>query len=183
MAFVPQHRAVLAARLAEIRIAPDEQLFFVTYPDTIHWLAVADDSPATLVVLPLVAHVAALSPRLDLRVLGEDEAAAALVCLTGDPDAAALLEDADLPLLLAFDEEWQYQASWGPHPAAIDPYLEQWFAAHPAAESEPEEMDESLLAQLTQEMRLWYNSGLNQACAAELRAFLAGMQSAEPDAA
>ncbi|MCC6169146.1 MAG: thioredoxin family protein [Caldilineaceae bacterium] len=184
LALVPQRSAALAARLGEIRIAPDEQLFFVTYPDAIRWLAVADDSPATAVVLPVVAHVAALSPRLDLRILGEDEAAAVLVCLTGDPGAAAVLDDADLPLLLAFDEEWQFQTSWGPHPAAIDPYLEQWFEAHPAAESESEEMDEALLAQLTQEMRLWYNSGLNQACAADLRAFLAGMQSAgESDAA
>jgi hypothetical protein len=176
-----QHRALLEARLNEIRIAPDSQHFFVTYPDTIRWLAVAaDDSPGTAAVLPVLAHVAAMSPRLDLRVLGEEEAAAVLARLTGNPDATALLADSDLPLLFAFDEDWQLQDQWGPHPAALDPYLERWLAEYPEVEAESE-WGEELLAQLTQAMRLWYNSGLNQACAAELCTFLAGMQTTGGD--
>lgn len=181
LALVPQRRDLLETRLGEIRIAPDSQFFFVTYPDSIRWLVVvAEDSPSTAVVLPVLAHVAAMSPRLDLRVLGEEDAAAVLARLTGSPDAGAALADADLPLLFAFDEDWQLQDQWGPHPAAIDPYLERWFAAHPDVESGGEPGEE-VLAQLTQEMRLWYNSGLDQACAAELRTFLTAMQTANGD--
>ena len=86
---------------------------------------------------------------------------------------------ADLPLLLIFDDEWRYVDQWGPHPEAIDPYLDEWLAAHPDFEAlaDDDSSDESatyaaLLAELTYAMRLWYNTTLNQACAVEVRDLL-----------
>ena len=174
-------REFLQIRRREIRLSPEEQAYFTTYPDPVHWLVIAtDDSPDSLAVLPVLAHVAALVPRLSLRVVREDEAAQLLAVLADDQGLLASWAEADLPLLLSFDEEWHFQESWGPHPQAIEPLLDQWIAEHPEYESLAE--DESLsgqaayallLEQLLHEVRLWYNSSLNKACAEELCALLA----------
>jgi hypothetical protein len=171
----------LEARSREIRLLPEEQAYFTEYPDLTHWLVVAaDDSPDSLVVLPVLAHVAAWAPRLSLRVVREEEAALLLPALVNDPGLLTSWTEADLPLLLSFDEEWQFQEQWGPHPQAVEPFLDRWLAEHSDYERLAE--DESpagqvayarLLEQLLYELRLWYNSSLNQACGEELRALLA----------
>lgn len=170
----------LEARSREIRLLPEEQLYFTQYPDLIHWLLVAaDDSPDSLVVTPVIAHLAEWAPRLTLRVVREDEAAALLPALVNDAALLASWSEADLPLLLSFDEEWQFQEQWGPHPQAIDPFFDQWLTEHGDYERLAE--DESpagqaaymeLLERLLYELRLWYNSSLNQACAEELHTLL-----------
>jgi hypothetical protein len=168
-------------RQREIRLLPEEQAYFTEYPDATNWIVVAaDDSPDTLVVLPLLAHIAAWATRVSLRVVHEDEANQLLPALTNDPALLASWSEADLPLLLSFDDEWQFQEQWGPHPQAIDPYWEKWLAEHPDFErlAEDESVDGQLaygqlLERLLYEMRLWYNTSLNQACAVELRALLA----------
>jgi hypothetical protein len=171
----------LEARAREIRLLPEEQAYFTEYPDLTHWLVVAaDDSPDSLVVLPVLAHVAAWAPRLSLRVVREEEAASLLPALVNDPVLLMSWAEADLPLLLSFDEEWQFQEQWGPHPQAVEPFLDHWLAEHSDYEQLAE--DESpagqvdyarLLERLLYELRLWYNSSLNQACSEELRALLA----------
>lgn len=171
----------LEARDREIRLLPEEQAYFTAYPDLMHWLVVvADDSPDSLVVLPVVAHVAAWAPRLSLRVMSEDEAADLLPALVDDPGLLAAWADADLPLLLSFDEEWHFQEQWGPHPQAIEPLLDRWLAEHGDYERLSEDESSAgqaayarLLEQLLYELRLWYNSSLNQACGEELCALLA----------
>jgi hypothetical protein len=174
-------QSFLELRSREIRLLPQEQAYFTKYPDLTHWLIVAaDDSPDSLVVLPVLAHVAAWIPRLALRVVREEDAAQILPALVSDPALLVSWAESDLPLLLSFDDEWHFQEQWGPHPQAIDPFLDQWLAQHEDFERLAE--DESsigqaaysrLLEQLLHEMRLWYNSSLNQACAEELRALLA----------
>ena len=171
----------LAMRAREIRLLAEDQLYFTDYPDPMHWLVVAaDDSPDTLVVLPILAHAAAWSPRLSLRVVREEDAAQLLAGLVDDPALVAGWAEADLPLLLSFDDEWQFQEQWGPHPQAIDPYLDKWLADHSdyerLAEDESAEGQAAyarLLERLLYEMRLWYNSALDRACGEELHALLA----------
>jgi len=181
------HKEFLEIRLREIRLLAEEQAYFTEYPDLTHWLVVADDSPDSLVVLPIVAHVAAWARCLTLRVVRDDEAAQILTVLASDEALAASWSEADLPLLLSFDDEWQFQEQWGPHPQAIEPYLDKWLADHPeyeqlASENSPENSaDKSvggqlaykrLLEQLLQDIRLWYNSSLNHACGEELHGLL-----------
>jgi hypothetical protein len=173
--------SLLRRRLAEIRLSPDDQLFFAAYPDTLRWvIVVADDSPDTLVVLPVLVHLADCSPRIDVRIAHADAWEGYLAVLMDDPDLLPNLADADLPLLLIFDEDWRYADQWGPHPAAIDPYLDAWLAEHPdfdalAEDDSPDGVAayRRLLEGLTRVMRLWYNSALNRACAAEVRGLLA----------
>ena len=106
-------RDFLEIRAREIRLLTEEQLYFTEYPDLTNWLVVAaDDSPDTMVVLPVLAHVAAYAPRVTLRVAREDEAAPLLAGLTNDADLLASWAEADLPLLLSFDDEWQFQEQW-----------------------------------------------------------------------
>ena len=174
-------RDFLEIRRREIRILPEEQAYFTAYPDLIHWLIIAaDDSPDSLVVLPVLAHVATWVPRLTLRVVREDEAATLLALLVDDRELLVSWAEADLPLLLSFDEEWHFQEQWGPHPQAIEPFLDKWMAEHPDYERLSEDEASAgqlayaqLLEQLLHEVRLWYNSSLNQACAEELRMLLA----------
>lgn len=180
-AAVSPRQDLLEIRSREIRLLPEEQLYFTEYPALTNWLVVvADDSPDTVVVLPVLAHITAYAPRVTLRVVREEDAASLLAGLSSDADLVAGWAEVDLPLLLSFDDEWQFQEQWGPHPQGIEPLLDQWLADH--REVEPLAEDESragqrayarLLEQLTQEMRLWYNSSLNQACSAELQALLA----------
>lgn len=171
----------LEIRSREIRHLADEQAYFTEYPDLTYWLVVAaDDSPDSLVVLPVLAHIAAQVPRLTLRVVNEEEATHLLPTLVDDATLLAGWDEADLPLLLSFDGEWQFQEQWGPHPQAIESFLDRWLREHSEYERLAE--DESLAGQLAYstllerllyEMRLWYNSELNQACAEELRGLLA----------
>jgi hypothetical protein len=171
----------LEIRSREIRLLAEEQAYFTAYPDLTHWLVVAaDDSPDTLVALPVVAHVAERVPGLTLRVIREEEAAHLLPALVDDPALLASWAEADLPLLLSFDDEWQFQEQWGPHSQAIEPFLDKWLAENGDYEGLAE--DESpagqlaygrLLERLLYEMRMWYNSSLNQACGVELRGLLA----------
>jgi hypothetical protein len=175
-----RRRALLETRLCEIRLLPDEQAFFVNYPDLVHLVVViADDEPDTFAVLPVLAHLAIMSPRIDLRVLREEDAAR-LALLIDDPAAGEWLADNSLPLVFAFDEEWQLLDQWDPRPPAAEAQLAQWLARHRDFVTLTESHDPAdqsyyydLLEQLTQEMRLWYNSGLNQVCAQGVRSRLA----------
>jgi len=170
----------LHRRLAEIRIGPDDQLFFAAYPDVLHWVVIADDSPDTVAVLPVLVHLARCSPRIDVRIAQADVWEGYLRVLVDDPDLLSNLADIDLPLLLIFDEDWRYVDQWGPHPEAIDPYLDEWLTAHPDFDALSEDDSpcayRALLEELTHTMRLWYNSTLNQACAKEVRELLARLQ-------
>lgn len=179
LVLVPQSRSLLETRLREVRIPPDDLSFFVAYPRRTRLLAVvSDDSPSTLVVLPVIAHVAEQSPRLDLRVVREAEAADLLAALTGEAQAGDFLADAALPRLLIFDDQWQIQAHWGPHPKEIDAYRarRQPAQTNPTPHTPAHQTD-----QLTQELRLWYNSGLNDHCIAELRTLLAALHPVKND--
>jgi hypothetical protein len=102
--------------------------------------------------------------------------------LADDQESPENLLTLDLPLAIFYDEEWQIQDRWGPQPQAIEPYLEAWLERNPeyealADENSPEaQIKVTCLAErLAVEMRLWYNSGLNQACATEIRDLLAGL--------
>ncbi|GIV76328.1 thioredoxin family protein [Litorilinea aerophila] len=173
------------SRLQEVRLLPEDQHFFNAYPDVLHWIAlVSEDTPDTAIVLPIWMRLAQCSPRIDLRIWRDTDDLSLLAPLVDDLDLTEDLADVELPLLLLFDEEWQYQDRWGPHPQAAEPYLEAWLERHPEYETLAE--DESAEAQdayghlldcLTWEMRVWYNSGLNHACVAEIRSLLESWQS------
>ena len=177
---------LLLSRRREVRLAPAEQEFFATYPDTLHFVViVAEDSPDTVAVLPVLARIAEAGPRFDLHIVPDGDGA-----LRADCQAALDLlgiqteiDDLDLPLLLVFDEEWQLQEQWGPHPEAAAPYIDGWLERHPEYESladddapEVQEKTAALLYPLVHEMRIWYNSELGAACAAEIRALLSRLQ-------
>jgi diadenosine tetraphosphatase ApaH/serine/threonine PP2A family protein phosphatase len=84
-----------------------------------------------------------------------------------------------LPLLALFDDERQYLGKWGPHPAGFVSYMDDWRKRHPDSAPEIEfgpggspHQDVALHNELIHEMRLWYNSALNQASIVEVRALL-----------
>lgn len=177
-AFAPSARAyreLLNVRRAEARIDPETQAFLAAYPDGMHWLVlVAEDAPETLVLLPLLDRLAEASVRISLRILREDDGFAFLSEVL-DEDAADLVSEPGLPLLLMFDEDWQLQEQWGPFPQAMEPFLDAWLERNPAYETVSE--DESptaqaeyaqMLEQLAWEMRIWFNTALDVATGQEL---------------
>lgn len=183
LANAPTLAPLLQARTNEIRIPWDTQDFLINYPDILHWVVVlSEDTPETVVVVPILVRIAQLSSRFTLQMMRDSEAQNLLGSLAEALELNGDLSEVDLPLLLIFDEEWEFQAQWGPHPEVAERYLDEWFGRHPEyetlAESE-EPVDQAtysdLLDKLTHEMRVWYNSGLNKACIREIHTLLANL--------
>jgi len=182
---VPALAPLLRRRLQEIHLRREDQDFFSQYPDFLNGIILLnEDMPETVAVVPVLLRVAQVCPRLTLHLLHETENLSALARLVDDFE----LSELDLPQLFLFDEEWNLQGQWGPHPQEAEPYLDDWFAGHPnydaLAESDAP-ADQAhylrLIQQLTHEMRVWYNSGLNQAAAAELRTLFTSLQDDDSD--
>jgi hypothetical protein len=184
-----EERRFLSQRYDLVRISPQIQRVLVTYPNWLYWvLLVSEETPDTLMVLPIVQRLAELCPRIDLRILSDEADLSALNELVDEEiDLEEDLADIDLPHLFIFDEEWNQQAEWGPRPAIAEERLEQWLSAHPdyevlLADEENEDSPrlEQLITELTHQMRLWYNDDLTQACAAEIMQILEALQVDEP---
>lgn len=176
-------RPLLRQRLAEIRMAVSDQEFLTYYPDYLNCLILLnEESPETLVVVPILMRLAAACPRMVLNVVRDTDDLSGVAALVEEAELPSRISEIDLPQLLIFDEEWIFEAQWGPHPKAAEAYLDEWFERHP--EYETLESEETLQAQqqyahlldrLTQEMRVWYNSNLNRACVSEICALLASL--------
>lgn len=183
-------RVLLLQRLSEIRLHHDAQPFFTQYPDTLNFAAlVTEGDPDMYAVLPIWERVVQCNRRFDLRIFSDDDGVATFRRLLGDTDLGDDLENFDLPLIVAFDEEWQYQFHWGPRPQSADSYLDEWLANHPTYEALAESDNpqdhatvEALTSELAYEMRVWYNSGLAHDCIAEIQALLAALQDSDEDA-
>jgi hypothetical protein len=181
LAASPRLGAMLRGRLREIRISPEDQDFFVQYPDVLNFvLLVNEEIPEAIAVVPVLVSITQRSPRFTLQLLRDTDDLAALARQVDEAELNRALNELALPLLYIFDEEWNLQGQWGPHPQAAESYLEAWFEAHPEYEKSAESLDSdeqalytALLDKLTHEMRVWYNSGLNQACINEVRAVVA----------
>ncbi len=181
---------ILQRRIGEARIPADVQAELVYYPDTVNFLAVVGAGlPDTAVLLPLWMRIAKAMPRADLRVVDE-RALPLLERLLGE-EAGVDMESAELPMLLVLDEEWRFQASWGPRPAAAEILLDEWLMQHPeyealaeAEEGEGAQEQEAWVAlteTLFMQMRVWYNSGLDADAAREILALLASLLDVPPD--
>mgnify|MGYP001816534352 CR=1 FL=1 len=178
---------LLQRRLKEVRLTSEQQLRLNRYPDTLHFLVLLSiDDPDTVAVLPLLALIAAASPRIGLHILTDEDDLTLLDGLVDDLDLSSDLDDIDLPMLFILDEEWNVQETWGPRPEGAEARLEEWLETHPEYESlADDESDEGqdayaqLLDELTYTMRVWYNSGLNAACVDEILTLLDAIGSDE----
>lgn len=173
----------LRQRANEVRLSAEEQSFFSTYPDFLHLVAlVSEETPDSWIVPPIWERIAASSPRFTIRLLTEEDELSPLACLLDESDLETFLSEIELPQLFIFDEEWNLQGQWGPHPQSFDSFLDTWLADYPEYERLTESDDPTDIAnytilaeQLTGEMRMWYNEVLNQECASEIRLLLSGL--------
>ena len=171
---------LLRKRLQEVRLTRAQQLRLSLYPDTLHFLVLLGaDDPDTVAVLPILAAMVAASPRLDLRIIADDGDLSWVSQAADEVDPDDDLNDMDLPLLLIFDEEWTVQESWGPRPEQAEAQLDAWLETRPQFEELADDESEAgqaayakLLEELTHTMRLWYNSGVAEACVDEILALL-----------
>ncbi len=174
---------LLLRRMTEARITASLQERCTDFPDPLLMLAViGDEVPDTIGVLPLWAAMARACPRGELRVVGEEEypLLERLLGSEGAFDPYAF----EMPVLLILDEELQLHSQWGPRPQAAEAYLEEWLGQHPDFERLAEEESEEGIAafaalhrNLGEQMRIWYNSGLDKAASDEMDALLAALQS------
>lgn len=175
---------LLRRRLSEIRVPTPIQDFLITYPDMLNFaLLLSEEAPETAIIAPIWMRVAQLSPRFSLRIFRDTDHLNLLNQITDDLDLNEDLAEIELPLCLLFDEEWNYQAQWGPHPQAAEPFLDKWFEEHGeyellAEDDTPEAQHKyaALIQDLIQQMRVWYNSGLDRACLQEIHELLAGLR-------
>ncbi|MCI0554391.1 MAG: thioredoxin family protein [Anaerolineae bacterium] len=173
----------LRKRLGEVRIPQDDQTYFVTYPEHLNFLILlSEDAPETLVVTPVLVRALASCPRCLLQIVRDTDDVGPLARLLEEQGLTGVLSDIEPPTLFVFDDEWNYRGQWGPHPQGAEPYLDEWFVRYPAYEILADRDDSAdlsayveLLEQLTHEMRVWYNSGLNQACVREVRMLMASL--------
>jgi len=185
----PIYRTLIRQRAAEVRLPPQDQDYFAHYPDTTYFIVlVTPDDPDTAAVLPILVAIAEASPRFELRILCDEDDLTLLDALVDDLDLVSEMDELDLPLLIVLDGDWSYQARWGPRPASADAYVDEWLERHPEYERlADEEADEdqatfaALLEELTYEMRVWYNTSLNDDCAHEIRSLLARLQKENDD--
>lgn len=170
-------------RHAETRLTPGAQAAMTSYSEPLAILAVVtDEDPDTTAVLPIIARLIAVAPRVQLRILPDDSDLSPLAILLPDVDTASALEEWDLPQFFVFDDEWEFQAQWGPRPAQAERNLEAWLSRYPEYDALAEDESESaqrrfaeLTTALTYEMRLWYNSSLAAACQEEFCDLLAAL--------
>lgn len=178
---------LLRKRYAEARVPPALQYAANWYPDTVNILAlVTEEDPDTVAVTPALARLVNGSPRMQLRLLRDDEDLTPLAILAPELDVTTLLDEWDLPQFLFFDEDWELQGQWGPRPAAAERQLETWLADHPdyatlAEDDSPAAQQQyaALLQELVETMRVWYNSGLTTACFDEWHDLLRAWQNGE----
>ncbi len=184
LSFDPAQRQLLSRRYSAVRIPADVQEMLASYPLWLYWvLVVSNETPDTLMILPIIQRLVELCPRIDLRIFSDEADLSALNDLVDDDiDLGEDLAEVDLPHLFIFDEEWNQQAHWGPRPQAAEERLDQWLSSHPEyepllAEEENDDSDrlEKLIAELTAQMRLWYNDDLTGACVAEIVTLLADL--------
>jgi len=181
----------LRQRAGEVRLSADDQSYFSTYPDFLHFVAlISEETPDSWIVPPIWARIAQASPRFSLRIATDTENLSALAFLLDESNMPAFLEELVLPALFVFDEEWNLQAQWGPHPQNFFTILDSWLAEYPEYERLTESDDPADIAaytilaeQLAGEMRVWYNDSLNRECAGEIRLLLARLteESAETE--
>lgn len=184
-----ESRQFLRRRYDIVRVDPETQLFLATYPSWLYLvIVVSEDTPDTRMILPIVQRMVECSARIDLRIVSDEVDLAALNQLLDEEiDLEEDLGEIELPLLLVFDEEWNFQTQWGPRPEAAEARLETWIAAHPTYETlldenpESSEALDSLVADLTNQMRLWYNDDLTDACIGEIQALLETLISDESE--
>lgn len=183
----PSLAKLVHQRRQEIRIPVVIQDYFVNYPDTLNFaLLVSEDAPETPIILPLWMRIVQLSSRFALRIFRDADNLTLLNQLVEDLDLNEDLGELELPICLLFDEEWNYQAQWGPHPQSAEPFLDRWFEQHSEyealAEDETTEAQRKyalLINDLIYQMRVWYNSELDQAAIQEIRDLLASLREEE----
>jgi hypothetical protein len=184
LAATPAMTNLIRQRLTEIRIPTPVQEYCITYPDTLNFaLLISEDAPETAIILPLWVRLAQLSSKFNLRIFRDTDHLKLLNQLIDDVDLTEDIGEMELPICYIFDEEWDYQTQWGPHPQAAEPFLDKWFEEHSEyetlAEDETAEAQQKyavLIQTLIQQMRVWYNSGLDRACIHELRDLLASLR-------
>jgi hypothetical protein len=176
---------LLARRCQEVRLPTDAQLYFSKYPDMLFVIVLATpEDPDTVAVVPVLDAIVRSAPRLSMRLYSDEDDLHVLDEILENIDLLNELDELDLPQAFFFDDEWQLADQWGPRPQKTEASLDEWLERHPEYESLAESSDDddqdaygALLEQLTFEMRVWYNSGLDAECSLEVRALLESLQS------
>jgi hypothetical protein len=174
-------------RASELRIPPPVQDFLITYPDHLNFaLLVSEEAPETPIILPIWMRIAQSSSHFSLRIFRDTDNLNLLNQIMEEVDLQEDLSELELPLCFIFDEEWNYQTQWGPHPQAAEPFLDKWFEEHGEYEAlaeddtpDAQQKYSLLINDLIQQMRVWYNSELDRACMLELSSLLANLREDE----
>lgn len=176
---------LLARRIQEVRLPSDAQNYFSTYPDMLYLIVLATpEDPDTVSVVPVLNAIVKSAPRLSMRLYSDEDDLSALDGLLDNVDLLNELEELDLPQAFFFDDEWNLVGQWGPRPQVVEASLDGWLERNPEYETLADSNDDvdqeaysALLDRLTYEMRVWYNSGFDGSCAAEVQQLLENLQS------
>ena len=162
----------MRARDREIRLGADDQYFFSAFTDPIHFVVVASPTHRdTAIIVPLLEHVRRCLPRGSFCVVEPDRWAKFARRTQVVPLSLRDLQAAELPHLFVLDGQLGYLGEWGPQPEAFDSYLQAWMAEENGGDATLPQLGTADSIPL-HVIRMWYNSGLNVDCAAEIRSLL-----------
>lgn len=169
---------LLRSRYREVNIPAEVQQYLVEFRDWLNWVVVVEeDAPDSLTILPILQRMAEVAPRSSIYILSAEDDLSLVDSSLEEIDLGdENLLEADLPMLLFCNDEWQLLAQWGPRPRAVEQYLDGWLEQNPEfatlAESEDDAEQQAhanLLDKLTYEMRVWYISELDHECCNEIK--------------
>ena len=162
----------MRARSREIRIDADDQYTLSTFTFPVHFVVVASPTHRdTPVVLPVLEHIRRCLLRCSFWVVESDVWSRFARCVQEVPNSRHDVRSGELPLLFILDAQLRYLGTWGPQPEAYEVYLQEWTVEETDRRAETRQPATADMIPM-HVIRLWYNSGLNVDCAAEIRSLL-----------
>ena len=167
------HQDDTRRRLAQITLRPQDGAAFAAQSGVRHVLVLTEDwCGGSLLNVPILAHLVAAAPGLDLRFFPRARS----------PELDAFYQAREIthiPVFTFLDGDFHELATWVERPRLAHEHLAAWNAAHPAVTAvrnntslDPETRREwlrALTAGLLEEMEYWYDhDGLQQATVDEI---------------
>jgi hypothetical protein len=171
-----KHQPIMRERFQTVRLNEEEHAWFARLPQRIYMAVVTEDwCTDCLMNLPILAEIASTTPKITMRVFIRNQWPA-LRAFYGSYNIQSI------PVATFLDEKFNLLGHWIERPQAAHLKLVEWKEAHPEIEiirrradisaDEKRELLAKASASLLDEMRSWYDTGLQSETVREVALLL-----------